>query len=38
MQRVMSHAEERLWSGKNQEKNRHPFFVNGTVVDGTGDK
>ena len=26
MQRVMSHAEERLWNGKNQEKNGTRFF------------
>ena len=45
MQQVMSHAEKRLWNGKNQEKNGTRFFFNstvagwnGTVVGGTGDK
>ena len=45
MQRVISHAKERLWNGKNVAKNGTPFFGNGTVarwngtvVGGTGDE
>ena len=45
MQRVISHAEQRLCNGKNQEKNGTRFFVNstvvgrnGTVAGATGDK
>ena len=32
MQQMMSHAEERLWNGKTQEKNGTQFFFNGTVA------
>ena len=38
MQRVISHAEEWLCNGKNQEKNGIHFFFNGTIAgfNGTG--
>ena len=36
MQRVISHAEQWLCNGKNQEKNDTRFFFNGTVVGFNG--
>ena len=45
MQRVISHAKQRLWNGKNQAKNGTGFFsmvplLGGTVplLGATGDK
>ena len=36
MQRVISHMEQRLYNGKNQEKNGTRFFFNGTIVGFNG--
>ena len=36
MQRVISHAEQRLCNGKNQEKNGTRFFFIGTVAGFNG--
>ena len=36
MQRVISHTEQRLCNGKNQEKNGTRFFFNDTVAGCNG--